>query len=324
MSVAVPVLLSICIPAYNRPEWLHRALDSVVDQVGMETDTVEIIVSDDSTNDACGKVAQSILGTYRGKSQYVHNAPSLGMANNWNNAIRLATGRFVQVLHDDDYWVYGGLGNALSALRNAAKAGAVNLFGVQVVNEDGRVISRQEFKAYAFLSPKDALRRILPDSAFVRFPGMVVQRNVYDTLGYFDSSIGYSTDVDMWARIVSRHGLACHACTIACFTIHQGSLTMTMFQEDEIERLRIIYNRVEQYGVLEARELERLKANFFHKFVLGGTLRYLRWRDFSSAKRTMGLFRHEYLRRLPLSLKWLPLRIAFGLLLLPVSSDPQR
>jgi glycosyltransferase involved in cell wall biosynthesis len=41
-------LLSICIPAYNRPNWLQRGLESIT--VGEGSD-IEIVITDDSDTD---------------------------------------------------------------------------------------------------------------------------------------------------------------------------------------------------------------------------------------------------------------------------------
>ncbi|MEB3160456.1 MAG: glycosyltransferase [Synechocystis sp.] len=62
------------------------------------------------------------------------------MAQNWNQAIALATGKYVMVLHDDDFFVAGGLDRLVAQLRGLADQYPVCLFGVQVVDDRERVM----------------------------------------------------------------------------------------------------------------------------------------------------------------------------------------
>lgn len=57
--------ISICIPAYHRPQWLKKALKSITEQNNV--DEVEIIVTDDSSNEECHQVANEILEHWLGK-----------------------------------------------------------------------------------------------------------------------------------------------------------------------------------------------------------------------------------------------------------------
>lgn len=84
---------SICIPAYNRPQWLKRALESITEQNNING--VEIIVADDSSDGKCHQVTNEILENWLGKWHYVANQPRLGMAENWNHSIQIASGEYI-------------------------------------------------------------------------------------------------------------------------------------------------------------------------------------------------------------------------------------
>ena len=99
MSSTIPV--SICIPTYNQTKYLVKTLDSIVLQTFQN---FELIISDDSTtNDV-----ESIVNTYRNKFilkvQYVRNNPSLGSPENWNYAISIAQGKWIKIMHHDDWF----------------------------------------------------------------------------------------------------------------------------------------------------------------------------------------------------------------------------
>ena len=91
-------LISICIPAYKKPEFVVRAIQSIQKQ---SYKNVEIIISDDSPNEDIKIAIQSYISELNIK--YYHNQPALKSPRNWNNAIQLSTGDFYMLLHQDDW-----------------------------------------------------------------------------------------------------------------------------------------------------------------------------------------------------------------------------
>jgi len=91
-------LISICIPAYKKPEFVIRAIQSVQKQ---SYKNVEIVISDDSPNEDIKIAIQSYISELNIK--YYHNQPALKSPKNWNNAIELSTGDYFMLLHQDDW-----------------------------------------------------------------------------------------------------------------------------------------------------------------------------------------------------------------------------
>ena len=93
------MLISICIPTYNSGDKLDRLLDSV--KIQTFTD-YEIIISDDSRNNG---VKESIENKYSDLDiKYYHNKEALGTPDNWNNAVSLAAGQWIKLMHHDDWF----------------------------------------------------------------------------------------------------------------------------------------------------------------------------------------------------------------------------
>jgi len=89
--------VSILIPAYNRPHYLELALKSALNQT---YENIEIIISDDSTNDEVKTMIQPYLKEHECIT-YVKNENPL-VAENFNQCIELATGEYINFLLDDD------------------------------------------------------------------------------------------------------------------------------------------------------------------------------------------------------------------------------
>src|SRR2546423_12636792 len=91
-------LISICIPSYNEPELLERALLSIINQ---DYKNVEVIISDDTPDESVKK----IIPEYSNRLQlsYYQNLPSLGSPKNWNAALNKGKGEYLMLLHHDDW-----------------------------------------------------------------------------------------------------------------------------------------------------------------------------------------------------------------------------
>ena len=92
-------LLSICIPTYNRLPFLQRLLESIA--VQQFTD-FEVIVTDDSTTDAVEQFINK--QTFRFPLQYIRNQQQLGTPCNWMEGMKYASGYWIKIMHDDDWF----------------------------------------------------------------------------------------------------------------------------------------------------------------------------------------------------------------------------
>ncbi|MDJ0633247.1 MAG: glycosyltransferase family 2 protein [Xenococcaceae cyanobacterium MO_188.B29] len=309
------ILLSICIPAYNRPAWFERALRSIVSNIAENKQHIEVIISDDSEHIECSAIANKILPPLNISYKYTHNQPKLGMAANWNNSIQLALGKYVLVLHDDDFLLSNGVDKIIKVITYNQEEYPVMLFGVHVVNEQERVIKKQLLKNESYLPPEKALVKVLSNSSFIRFPGIVIRRDIFKQVGYFDKKIGEIADLDMWIRILSKHGLLCLPNAISAYTVHTKSLTTRMFNEETINNLLGLFSKVEKLNILDYKQVEKCKSDFIHQFILAGTYRQIKRGDFKDASNNINLFRLPCLNQLPISIKWLWLRLLLRLAL---------
>jgi glycosyltransferase involved in cell wall biosynthesis len=303
--------LSITMPTRNRPELLERALRSVVRAVAPVADQVEVAVSDGSDNEASGAVVRRALGDWPGGRPYVWNRPALTLVENMNRAVEISTGRWVMQLDDDDYLLPDAGAAMLNAIRRAAPEESVLLFGVEIVDSDGVFQRRQVFHREQYLEPKEALRRLLSNSSFVREPTAVVRRAALEQEGLFDTTVGGATDTDMWVRLFSRYGVRCLPQVSCAYTIHEAAATTGMWNPETMTAIGEIFDRAVAQGVLPERTIRRWQASWYHQFILAGAYRRLRVRRRAEAREVLGLFDLPDVRGLGLSPKWLPVRVAF-------------
>src|SRR5262245_26575736 len=92
-------LISICIPAFKRIDFLKRLLDSIVTQSYLD---FEVIITDDSPSSEVSELCKQYENNFL--IRYFKNAQPLGTPENWNEAIRKAKGEWIKLMHDDDWF----------------------------------------------------------------------------------------------------------------------------------------------------------------------------------------------------------------------------
>ncbi|HJU78931.1 MAG TPA: glycosyltransferase [Nitrososphaeraceae archaeon] len=92
--------VSVGIPSYNEESNIQKILGNVIRSNLDSIDMVEIIISDDSTDDTPNMVEQ-FKQNHSNKIIFLHDDKRRGAANAWNNIIQHATGEVI-VLYDAD------------------------------------------------------------------------------------------------------------------------------------------------------------------------------------------------------------------------------
>lgn len=96
------ILLSICIPTYNRSNCLKICLDSIVNQKWFNNN-VEIIISDNASTDNTTNTVNRYQEKYN-NFHYYRNNENLWFDKNLNNAVTKANWRYCLILWDDDWF----------------------------------------------------------------------------------------------------------------------------------------------------------------------------------------------------------------------------
>ena len=124
--------VSICIPAYNRADRLKKAIDSVLLQSFTD---YEIVITDDSPD----TLVEELVSGYNlpNKIKYYKNAVTLGSPENWNEAIRKATGKYIKILHHDDWLNFDDSLEKYVALLNNNPASDFGFSATQALSPSG-------------------------------------------------------------------------------------------------------------------------------------------------------------------------------------------
>ena len=96
------ILLSICIPTYNRVDYLKQNLDILLPQLYGYFGEIEILISDNCSSDNTQEVIREAVKKSKYPVIYNRNDKNIGGVDNIALVISKSKGRYIYVMGDDD------------------------------------------------------------------------------------------------------------------------------------------------------------------------------------------------------------------------------
>lgn len=153
-------ILSICIPTYNRADYLRDALLSIFVQLTPElSHMVEVVVADNASADHTEEVAKEFTGKID-RFVYVKNPDNVGFDGNINIVVRASSGRYCWYLGDDDAIVNGALAHMVEVCQE-------DKYGVISV-ADRPLLSRPVDASLNTYSKNDHIDGLSPTENYIR------------------------------------------------------------------------------------------------------------------------------------------------------------
>lgn len=192
--------ISICIPHYNRKEYLLKVLDSVERQTYQD---IELVISDDGSSDDSRAAIPARLRNFKFPNRYEYHEINRGYDANLRKSMEMASGDFLFILGNDDALADE---NSISRLANllAENHDPDVCFCNFYLSEDMRQVQRRALQTgLAGGGPELALRAF---RSFSYVAGLIFKRESFvkhDTAAY-DGSV--YVQVYLACRILAAGG----------------------------------------------------------------------------------------------------------------------
>lgn len=167
-------------------------LNSILEQTFHD---YEIIITDDSPDDGVQDLVKN-YSNYR-NIRYYKNHPSLGTPENWNASIRYATGKWIKLMHNDDW--FSSKDALMRFVRATEQYPAKDFFFAAFQNITEITGGRQIVKCNLYdllflrLSPLHLFRRV-----YVGNPSCTLIRNGLNM--YYDNRFKFVVDFEYYIR----------------------------------------------------------------------------------------------------------------------------
>lgn len=221
-----PASVSVVIAAYNRPDYLQAAIESVLRQT---CKPCEIIVADDHSPVDLAPV----INAFNVPIQHLRMPRNSGANRARNAGIRAARGHYIAFLDDDDIWHPHKLERQLAYLQRSGSIAC--LCGFEVL-DTGKIFVREVSRV-----TEDLLRKGNP---YCGMSGLICQRD-WLLANPLDEALANGQDWDIFVRL-AQHGPIPYV-QEALFLYRRGrhtsitSRTKAMGPEEVEQRLAVAY-----------------------------------------------------------------------------------
>ncbi|WP_051226453.1 glycosyltransferase family 2 protein [Butyrivibrio sp. MC2013] len=212
--------VSICIPAYNDPAGLERLMDSIVIQSYRD---YEVIISDDSSDDSCRRLADRYKDNIE-QLIYIKHESTGRPGDNWNAALERAGGSYIKMmLHDDFFTDEESLGTFVKMLDDNPDADLA-FSGTWQVSPESRFSRHISDRDLEIIS-KDSKDLYLGNT--IGAPSAVIIR---DRGCRFDNKLRWLIDMDWYLKVLTSKGqgpgqMVCSKKPLVSIGISAGQMT---------------------------------------------------------------------------------------------------
>lgn len=235
--------ISVVIPAYNSSKFIKRTIASVINQTYKDW---ELIVVDDGSKDDTGEIVKSFCAK-DGRIKYVLQENSGSPSGPTNHGIRESKGKYIAILQHDDEWLPEKLQKQLDLISLASKEG-VGFVGCSAISVNDIKGTESESDLHIPDNREDLLVAILSKNIIPYPSAVLVRKDIFDNMGYFDTKFSMADDWEMWIRlVVGKVGFAFIKRPLFRYHIYGGNITKTIAAE---KKIRDLEHLLEKHGAI--------------------------------------------------------------------------
>ncbi len=202
-------MISVVIPLYNKEKAIAATLQSVLAQTYTD---YEVIVVDDGSTDASAEVVRSLMA----KSNKIRliQKPNGGVCSARNRGIIEAKGYYIALLDGDDLWKPTFLEEQVVLIHDFPKAG---MWGVNTAFlRNGKYYKWRQGMPDGYRGYVENYFSTRHNDLFCS-SSVVIRKDVFEKVGYFDERIWTSEDIDMWYRIILKYPVVFYDKLLVCY-----------------------------------------------------------------------------------------------------------
>lgn len=186
-------LVSVIIPTYNRLDYIHEAIDSVLAQTYKN---FEIIV----VNDGSFVDVRKALEPYKDKIVYLSHQENRGLSAARNTGIKNSNGKYLAFLDDDDLFEHQKLEIQVPVLEKNPDIGFV-YSDYYIFNSKS---TDMKLSLAAGRDDTERFAQIFFSNYNVAPSTILIRRTCFEDVGFFDEHLRQHEDGDMLLRVALR------------------------------------------------------------------------------------------------------------------------
>ena len=204
--------ISIITPSYNQGHYLDQTIRSVLDQ---EYPNLEYIIIDGGSTDS----SVDIIKKYASRIHYWISEHDKGQSDALEKGFSMATGEIAAWINSDDFYEPAAFRKV--AEQYLAKPFSFLCGACQMIDSNDRPLQ----KLYTPSITYQSLLLYWKPHFCPPQPSIFFRTAILRELGYFDISLRYAMDFDLWLKASEKHRFHCIPDNLSWYRVHSDSKT---------------------------------------------------------------------------------------------------
>ncbi len=197
-------LVSVIIPTYKRPDFLKRAICSVLNQTHKN---IEVIVVDDNNPNSEGRrLTEDVMQEFLENPQvkYIKHEKNKNGSAARNTGFRNSKGELIALLDDDDEFLPEKIESQIKCLSAKDETFGACYSNYLRIGEDGKLLDKNRESREGFLYLEALKRNLFTQGG----SNLLIKREMFQAINGFDESYERNQDIEFMARLFTRCKLA--------------------------------------------------------------------------------------------------------------------
>lgn len=194
-------LVSACMGAYNRADFIGAAIDSVLAQ---SYANLEVVVVENVSTDDTARVLEGYGDRIRLIRRTTH---ATACAVSRNQAAQAARGRYIAFIDSDDIWYPDKIQRQVAYMEAHPEAALCHTY-CRVINDQSEPLG---VRHQGSIPPTGAYFRALLDHCWITISSAMVRRDIFEEVGWFNETGLFAhcgDDYEFFLRVAARHPIA--------------------------------------------------------------------------------------------------------------------
>lgn len=238
--------VSICIPTYNRKDYLQETLESVLAQTYKN---YEIVIVDDGSTDGTEEMIKNL-----GYPVTYHWQENAGDAAARNKLIELAKGEYISFIDSDDLLMPDSIEKMVNVMESEAEDAIV--YGSYFrIDQAGNIYGKCKRKLYSGNITKYLFETILIHACGSMFPKKILKGPKV-----FDTSLKVCSDYDLWLNLSTKYHFVALSEPTFKRRRHNDNLSVPSFENclTELKVLEKFYSENAEKNLIPERIVRRV------------------------------------------------------------------
>jgi glycosyltransferase involved in cell wall biosynthesis len=226
---------------YNGERYIEEAIDSILNQTFEDFD---FIIIDDCSTDRTVEIIQSYRDS---RIRLIQNRENIGQTKSLNVGLKLAKGKYVARMDDDDISLPERLAKQVAYMEINPEIGICGTWIQTVGKVHGRI--------WRFPTGPDDIKCRMVFESSLAHPSVMMRRKITDKTDiYYDPLYKRAQDYELWVRASRLTALANIPEVLLCLRMHTRQQGRHNSEEREIFRGSLTLDLLSDLGILPTRE----------------------------------------------------------------------